>query len=113
MEFRQEGRVEHLGYLEGTDDSDEIHEARVRLSQVEGEGWYVTELHEYYDLMVHFAHVEELQEYVREEYTSELPEELLVLARRLLATGGGELVIREPVRASRLKPLPGPGGDGG
>jgi hypothetical protein len=58
-------------------------------------------------LLAHFPSAEDWLEYqAREGYNGEASAELLATANRLLATGGGELVVREPIRASVLRRLP-------
>jgi len=107
VEVWQGGRVDRLGYLDQEDDIQDILEARARLDLVEGDGWYVTERRRFFDLLAHFPSADDWLEYqAREGYGGEAPAELLASANRLLATGGGELVVREPIRASVLKRLP-------
>ena len=112
VEVWQEGRVERLGHVGQEEDIRDILEARARLDLVEGEGWYVTERRRYFDLLSHFSSPEDWLEYQeREGYTGVVSEELLASANRLLATGKGEFVVREPIRASQLKRLSKPGRD--
>jgi hypothetical protein len=101
------GRVDRLGHLDQEEDIRDILEARTRLERVEGDGWYVTERRRFFDLLAHFPSAEDWLEYqAREGYSGVVPAALLASANRLLATGGGELVVREPIRASVLKRLP-------
>jgi hypothetical protein len=112
VEVWQGGRVERLGHVGQEEDIRDILEARDRLDLVEGEGWYITERRRFFDLLSHFPSAEDWLEYQeREGYTGVVSEELLASANRLLATGNGEFVIREPIRASLLKRLPRPGSD--
>jgi hypothetical protein len=112
VEVWQEGRVERLGHIVQEEDIRDILEARDRLDLVEGEGWYVTERRRFFDLLSHFQSAADWLEYqAREGYTGVVSEELLASANRLLATGEGEFVVREPIRASLLKRLPSPGSD--
>ena len=112
VEVWQEGRVERLGHVGQEEDIRDILGARDRLGRVEGEGWYVTERRRFFDLLSHFSSTEDWLEYQkREGYTGVVSEELLASANRLLATGNGEFVVREPIRASLLKRLPSPGSD--
>ena len=112
VEVWQGGRVERLGNVGQEEDIRDILEARDRLDLVEGEGWYITERRRFFDLLSHFPGAEDWLEYQeREGYTSVVSEELLASANRLLATGNGEFVVREPIRASLLKRLPRPGSD--
>ena len=107
MEVWQGGRIDRLGHLDQEEDIREILEARARLDQVEGDGWYVTERRRRFDLLAHFPSAEDWLEYqAREGYSGEVPAGLLATANRLLAARGGELVVREPIRASVLKRLP-------
>lgn len=112
VEVWQGGRVERLGHVGQEEDISDILEARARLDLVEGEGWYVTERRRFFDLLSHFPSTEDWLDYQeREGYTGVVSEELLASANRLLATGNGEFVVREPIRASILKRLPRPGSD--
>ena len=100
-------RVEHLGHGDQEDDIREILAARVRLDQVEEAGWYVTQRQEFFDLVAHSPTVSDWQEYeAMEGYSSGLSEELLASAHDLMATEGGEFIVREPIRASLLRRLP-------
>ena len=112
VEVWQGGRVEHLGHVDQKDDIREILEARVRMGQVEEDGWYVTQRQEFFDLIAHFPSASDWQEYqAREGYSGGLSEELLASAHELLATRGGEFIVREAIRAALLKPLPRSGSD--
>jgi hypothetical protein len=106
VEVWQGGRVDRLGHLDQEEDIQDILEARARLDLVEGDGWYVTERRRFFDLLAHFPSADDWLEYqAREGYSGEVSAELLASANRLLATGG-ELVVREPIRASVLRRLP-------
>lgn len=110
VEVWQGGRVERLGHLEQEGDIADILEARRLLDQVEADGWYRTERRKFFDLLSHFPSTKDWLEYQAEEgYTSVIPDGLLATAERLLAGEDGEFVVREPIRASLLKRLPGPG----
>jgi hypothetical protein len=112
VEVWQGGRVERLGHVGQEEDIIDILEARDRLDLVEGEGWYITERRRFFDLLSHFPSAEDWLKYqAREGYAGVVSEELLASANRLLATGDGEFVVREPIRASLLKRLPRPGSD--
>lgn len=112
VEVWQGDRVDRLGQVDQEEDIREILEARARLDLVEGEGWYVTERRRFFDLLAHFPSAEDWLEYqAREGYTGVVSDELLASARRSLAGGGGEFVVREPIRASLLKRRPRSGSD--
>ncbi|MGH8923835.1 MAG: hypothetical protein ACRDWA_04195 [Acidimicrobiia bacterium] len=112
VEVWQGGRVERLGHTDQEGDIREILEARARLDLAERDGWYVTKGRRFFDSLSHFPSAEDWLEYqAREGYTGVVSEELLASARDLLATGGGEFVVREPIRASLLNRRPRPGSD--
>jgi hypothetical protein len=112
VEVWQGGRIERLGHVDQEEDIKDILEARARLDLVEADGWYVTGRRRFFDLLSHFPTAEDWLEYqTREGYTGAVSEELIASANRLLATGDGEFVVREPIRASLLKRLPRPGSD--
>jgi hypothetical protein len=101
------GRIERIGYVGGDDDIGDILEARARLTQAEEDGWYVTQRQEFFDLMTHCPTPRDWQEYqAREKYSCGLSEELVAEAQELMATTGGEFIVREPIRASLLRRLP-------
>jgi hypothetical protein len=107
VEVWKGGRVDRLGHVDQEDDIRDILEARARMDQVEGDGCFVTERRKSFDLLAHFPSAEDWLEYqAREGYNGEVSAELIATANRLLATGGAELVVREPIRASVLRRLP-------
>ena len=100
------GRIERLGHVVQGGDIEDILAARAQLHQVEADGWYVTDRRRFFDLLSHFPSAEEWLEYqTREGYTGVVSDELLASANQSLATGNGEFVVREPIRASLLKRL--------
>ena len=111
VEVWQDGRITQLGHIGSEADIRDIVEARLRLDQMEKDGWYAIERRRVFDLLFHFPDVDEWLTYMAEEEPEiELPEELVSRARRRLSAVEGELVIREPARASGLRRLPGTGG---
>lgn len=112
IEIWQNGFIEHLGHIEYDEDIADILNARACLHQVEKDGWYVTERREFFELVSHFSSVDDWQAHEWwEGYHTRVPEELLAAARRQLGAGGGEFIVREPVRASLLTRHPKPGSD--
>ena len=106
------GRVERLGYVGQKDDLREILDARVRMAEVEEDGWYKTVRQESFDLITHSPTPGDWQEcQAKEGYSCELSKELVASAHELMATTGGEFVVREPIRASLLRRLPRSGSD--
>ena len=104
VEVWQRGQIHRLGYLDQEEDISDILEARARLDLVESDGWYVTERRRFFDLLSHFPSTGAWLDYqALEGYSIDVSAELLASADELLADGGGELVIREPIRASVLR----------
>ena len=112
MEVWQGDRVDRIGHLDQEEDIRDILDARAQLDQVEADGWYSTEHRKFFDLLAHFPSAQDWLDYRAKEGDSGVSAELLASANRLLATGGGELVVREPIRASVLTRLPEPGAPG-
>jgi hypothetical protein len=107
IEVWQGGHITRLGRVEQEEDIKEILEARARLSKIEGEGLYVTSRQRFFDLLSHFSSIDEWFEFqAREGYSGVVSDDLVASASRLLAAGGGEFVVREPIRASLLQRLP-------
>lgn len=107
VEVWQEGRVESLGPIDDEDDIRDIRQARSRLNLVERRGWFITQRRRTFDLLEHYPTVESwLERRAWEGGTSIIPEGMLDSIHHLLASGGGEIVKREPIRASLLRRLP-------
>lgn len=107
VEVWQEGRVESLGPLDDQDDIRDIRQARAQLSLVERRGWFITERRRTFDLLEHYLTVEVwLERRAEEGSTSIIPEGMIDSIRHLLGAGGGEIVKREPIRASLLRRPP-------
>jgi len=107
IEVWQQGRIESLGPIDAEDDIRDIRRARARLSLVERGGWFITERRKIFDLLEHYPTVEDwLERRAWEGGTSTMPEGMIDSIRRLLEAGGGEVVKREPIRASLLRRRP-------
>jgi hypothetical protein len=107
VEVWQEGRIESLGPIDDKEDIRDIRQARARLSVVERRGRFITERRRTFDLLEHYPTVEDwLERRASEGGTSTIPEGMLDSARHLLTAGSGELIKREPIRASLLRRLP-------
>ena len=90
------GRVDRLGYLDQEEDIRDVLEARARLDQVEGDGWYLTNA-EGSSTCSPTSRVQRTGWSTRPErgYSGVVSAELLASANRLLAARGGELVVRD------------------
>ena len=108
VEVWRGGRMDQVGHVD--QDSSDITDARARLELVERDGWFATKARRSFDLLMHFPGVDEWLEYrLQEDCSSVVSEDLITRARLLLSEEEGEVVIRESIRASLLKRLPGPG----
>ena len=106
-EVARESRFELLGELEEAEDIRDIRLARAQLDLVEGQGYFLTERQVQFDMVEHFPSVEDWLEWRTEQCaTGVIQQELLDTARRLLARGGTEIIIREPIRASLMRRMP-------
>ena len=104
----KEGQINHLGEVNQDQDAMEILEARSHLADVERRGWFVSGERQFFDLLGHYRTVDDWLDWWNEQgWTFSVEPELLDTARNVLATGG-ELVLRETIRATVLSRLPGP-----
>jgi hypothetical protein len=107
IEVWQGERVHELGELDQTEDNREIEDARSRLDILVDQGLFSPEETDYFELAQHFDSVESWQEaWAEEDYRLIAPPGMLESAEQLLSSDGGELVIREQIRATRLRRLP-------
>ena len=106
IEVWQDRRVHDLGEVDQEEENREIEDARGRLELVVKEGLFTPETSDYFEAGEHHDSVSSWQEHwAEEEYQLIAPAGMLESAERLLSSGGGELVIRESVRATRLRRL--------
>lgn len=104
IEIWQDGVMHPLGEIDQREDHEEIESARVHLSSFEQRGMFVRDSARFFDLLEHHPNVESWQNrWAEEGYRLVAPPELFEAADSLLTAGGGELVIREPVRATLLR----------
>lgn len=107
IEIWQDGLIHSLGEVDQKEDHEEIESARVHLRSFEQRGLFAKDRRRYFDGFEHHPSVESWQErWAEEGYRLVAAPELLESANDLLASGGGELVIRERVRATSLRRLP-------
>jgi len=111
IEIWQEGRIHVLGEIDQHEDHEEIEAGRVHVTSFEERGLFSEEERAVFELLEHHPTVESWQErWGEEDYRLVAEPELLDSARALLQSGDGELVIREPVRATRLRRMAEPSG---
>ena len=105
-EVAREGRLEIVGGWDQEEDLRDIRLARAQLDLAESEGFFVTDRQVSFDMLEHYPSVEDWLDHRTERgETAAIGEELVDKARNLLANGG-ELIIREAIRASLLRRLP-------
>lgn len=106
IEIWQKDGIHRLGEIDQQEDHEEIEAGRSDLRSFEERGLFATEERAVFELLEHHPTVESWQErWAGEDYRLVAEPELLDSARALLQSGGGELVIREPIRATRLRRL--------
>lgn len=106
IEVWQRGEVHPLGEVDQTEDKRDIEAARAHLESQVQRGLYAVEESGYFELLEHHPTVESWQErWAREGWILDASPELLRSARELLDRDAGDLVVREPVRATRLRRL--------
>lgn len=102
IEVWQQNTIHRLGEIDQSEDHLEIENARNRLQALEREGLFVSDQTRYFELLEHHSSVESwTARWEQEDYRLVATSEMFEEARALL-NAGGELVIREPVRAMRL-----------
>ncbi|MGB7860894.1 MAG: hypothetical protein WBM90_10395 [Acidimicrobiia bacterium] len=106
IEIWQDGLIHRLGEIDQGEDHKEIEAAREYLRSFQRRGLFSTEQRATFELLEHHPSVESWQDrWAGEGYRLVAEPRLLHSATALLGSGGGELVIREPVRATSLRRL--------
>lgn len=106
IEVWQDRRVHELGEIDQHEDHEEIEAARHQLELVVEEGLFAPETSAFFELNEHHDSVASWQErWADEGYRLVAPPHMFESAQRLLSSRGGALVIREPIRATRLRRL--------
>jgi len=106
IEIWQNGRINLLGEIDQSEDHAEIEAARVHLDSFRNGGLFVEEQLGFFELLEHHPTVEHWQDnWADNGYRLLAEPSLLESAKQLLKSGGGELVVREPVRATALQRL--------
>lgn len=106
IEIRTPERVHDLGEIDQWEDHREIEAARARLELVVRDGLFAPESSDFFELQEHHDSVASWQErWAYEDYRLIAPPGMLESAERLLSSGDGALVIKEQVRATRLRRL--------
>ena len=100
------GSVE-FGRLDSSIFVGEIHVARGSLASAIAQELFLMEEETEFEFLYHFDDVDECKSYLLEEAWCETPEDeaLIEATRGLLSQGQGDILMRVPVRAARLRRL--------
>ena len=108
VDVRQGSRVHDLGEIDAQEDNRQVEDARTQFEVLLKEGLFSQEAKDFFDWCEHHDSVAGWQERLAsEEWGLVAPPEMIETARRLLSSGGGELVTKLQVRAARLRRLAG------
>lgn len=106
IEVWQETRSRVVATLDQEDDIRDIRLARARMRTVLGRRLFVTERRRNFDMLQHHPSVDHWLRWRARRGRDPLPDHIPAAARNALANGGGELVLRERIRATLLRRLP-------
>ena len=100
-------RSVEVGHLDSSIFIGEIHAARKVLASTVAEGFFKKEQQTEFEFVYHFDSVDECKSYLVAEAWCEtvVDEALIETTRDLLPPGEDEILMRVPVRATRLKRL--------
>jgi hypothetical protein len=105
IEIWQDGRIHRLGEVDQRDDHVEIEASRLHLRSFQRRGLFAKEARGVFDLLEHHPSVQSWQDRWAEEGYRLNPGPGMLDRAAVLLRSGGELVIREPVRATSLRRL--------
>jgi len=106
IEVWQGPTVHDLGEIDQQEDNREIEDARGQLELLVEEGLFAPEASDFFELREHYESVAGWREkWASEDYRLVAPPGMFESAEKLLSSGGGELVVRERVRATRFRRL--------
>ena len=104
IEIWEDGQIHCLGEIDQREDHEEILAARSHLRSAERDGLFSTERSAVFELLEHHPTVESwVDRWEYEGYRLVAEPKLFETARDLLQHSSAELVIREPVLATRLR----------
>ncbi len=103
IEVHSGSRVEDVGNLDESEFLPDIDAAEKVLASAVSAERFVVEEQRRFDFLYHFAGVDEYKAFLVDEEWGNVDPAVESRARELLASAGGELVMREPVRAARLR----------
>ena len=92
-----------LGRHDETEFLEDIHAARNALSSVVEGGYFAFEEERVFEFLYHFNSVDECETYMDEHKWGKLEAPIVARAKDFLTQNGGEVVLREPIRAARLR----------
>ena len=104
VEVRVDGKVNEIGNLDESSLIQSINAAHLNLASAVWDGYFIYEETRHFEFLYHFDSVDACESFLAEEWEDlEVDPSLMSRARELLANNEGELVIREPMQAARLR----------
>ncbi len=105
IEVQVAGRTIPVGRVDEADLIEGIHAARRVLASTVEAGHFAFEKERAFEFLYHFDTVDACLSFLAEDDWGELDPTIVSRARDLLAKGEGEILMRESVRAARLRQL--------
>ena len=104
VEIRADGKSTEFGQLDESSLIQSVNAVHLTLASAIWDGYFVHEETRHFEFLYHFDSVDACESFLAEEWEDfEVDPALMSRARELLANNEGELVIREPVQAARLR----------
>ena len=105
VEIRADGKSTEFGQLDESSLIQSVNAAHLTLASAIWDGYFVHEETRHFEFLYHFDSVDACESYLAEEWEDgfQVDPALISRARALLANKEGDLVIREPMQASRLR----------
>jgi hypothetical protein len=103
VEVHSGSRISDVGRLDESEFLPDINAAEKVLGAAIAAKRFALEAEKRFDFLYHFNTVDEYKAFLVDEEWGTLEPEVESRARKLLTAEGGELVMREPVWAGRLK----------
>ena len=105
VEVRVDGKSTEFGKLDESSLIQSINAVHLTLASAIWDGFFVHEETRHFEFLYHFDSVDACESFLAEEWYEDFQVDpaLMSHARELLANKEGELVIKEPVQAARLR----------
>jgi hypothetical protein len=104
VEVRVGGKPTHVGQIDESALLQGINAAHLTLATAVWDGYFIYEEMKSFELLYHFDTIDACASYLATEWQDAVLDAATISrAQDLLTAGRGELLIREPVRAARLR----------